>query len=128
MTDKEKALQTALANIEKQFGKGLARDEVIAKARAYAYKQIDRQREGFKRLGVLGDWDNPYVTMHYETEAEEIRVLALAVGPVNQFFTRFILSSMPTSNPHTCCTMFARSAYSPGVSIFWMRSCAPTAP
>ncbi len=62
--------------IEKQFGKGLARDEVIAKARAYAYKQIDRQREGFKRLGVLGDWDNPYVTMHYETEAEEIRVLA----------------------------------------------------
>ena len=62
--------------IEKQFGKGLPRDEVIAKARAYAYKQIDRQREGFKRLGVLGDWDNPYVTMHYETEAEEIRVLA----------------------------------------------------
>ena len=62
--------------IEKQFGKGLPRDEVMSKARAYAYQQIDKQREGFKRLGVLGDWDDPYVTMHYETEAEEIRVLA----------------------------------------------------
>ena len=62
--------------IEKQFGKGLPRDEVMSKARAYAYVQIDKQREGFKRLGVLGDWQNPYVTMHYETEAEEIRVLA----------------------------------------------------
>ncbi len=62
--------------IEKQFGKGLPKDELLSKARAYAYEQINRQREGFKRLGVLGDWDNPYVTMHYETEAEEIRVLA----------------------------------------------------
>jgi len=62
--------------IEKQFGKGLPKDELMKRARAYALQQIDRQKAGFKRLGVLADWDNPYITMNYATEAEEIRVLA----------------------------------------------------
>jgi isoleucyl-tRNA synthetase len=61
--------------IEKQFGKGLPVAEVQAKARAYATEQVARQKEDFKRLGVLGDWDNPYLTMNYRNEADELRAL-----------------------------------------------------
>jgi len=61
--------------IEKTFGRGLPRDEVQAKSRAYAGEQINAQREDFKRLGVLGDWANPYLTMDFKNEAGEIRVL-----------------------------------------------------
>jgi isoleucyl-tRNA synthetase len=43
---------------------------------AYARKFIDIQRMQFKRLGVLGDWDNPYLTLNKEYEAEELRLLA----------------------------------------------------
>src|SRR5690625_335865 len=62
--------------IEKKYGKNLPVSEVQSKARAYALEQIDRQRDDFKRLGVLGDWDNPYLTMNYSNEADELRVLA----------------------------------------------------
>jgi len=61
--------------IEKTYGRGLPRDEVQAKSRAYATEQIDQQRADFKRLGVLGDWDRPYRTMDFKNEAGEIRVL-----------------------------------------------------
>ncbi|HET7522152.1 MAG TPA: isoleucine--tRNA ligase [Bacillales bacterium] len=40
----------------------------------YALEQIDRQRSQFKRLGVRGDWDNPYITLNNEYEAEQIKV------------------------------------------------------
>ncbi|EUJ32092.1 isoleucyl-tRNA synthetase [Listeria floridensis FSL S10-1187] len=40
----------------------------------YAYKQIDLQRNGFKRLGVNGDWNDPYITLKPEYEAEQIKV------------------------------------------------------
>jgi len=43
---------------------------------AYARKYIDIQRTQFKRLGVLGDWDNPYLTLAKEYEAEELRLFA----------------------------------------------------
>ncbi|HRZ00216.1 MAG TPA: isoleucine--tRNA ligase [Burkholderiaceae bacterium] len=62
-------------HIEKKFGKGLPRAEVQAKARAHATEQIALQMAGFKRLGVLGDWDDPYRTMTFKTEADEIRTL-----------------------------------------------------
>ncbi|CAN5700403.1 isoleucine--tRNA ligase [soil metagenome] len=61
--------------IEKTFGRNLTRDEVQAKSRAYATEQIALQREDFKRLGVLGEWDNPYLTMNFGNEADEIRAL-----------------------------------------------------
>ncbi|MBP0608094.1 MULTISPECIES: isoleucine--tRNA ligase [Burkholderia] len=61
--------------IEKQFGKSLPAAEVMSKARAYATEQIEKQKVGFKRLGVLGDWANPYKTMNFVNEAEEIRAL-----------------------------------------------------
>jgi len=43
---------------------------------AYARKYIDIQRTQFKRLGVLGDWDNPYLTFNKEYEADELRLFA----------------------------------------------------
>ena len=61
--------------IEKQFGKNLPTAQVLTKARAYALEQVDRQRAGFIRLGILGEWDNPYLTMAYGNEADELRAL-----------------------------------------------------
>jgi isoleucyl-tRNA synthetase len=61
--------------IEKQFGKNLPTADVLAKSRAYAAEQVERQKKDFIRLGVLGDWDNPYLTMNYRNEADEIRAL-----------------------------------------------------
>ncbi|WP_334188733.1 isoleucine--tRNA ligase [Noviherbaspirillum sp.] len=61
--------------IEKQFGKNLPTAEVLAKSRAYASEQIERQKKDFIRLGVLGEWDNPYKTMNFRNEADEIRAL-----------------------------------------------------
>ncbi|MDB6125932.1 MAG: isoleucyl-tRNA synthetase [Pedosphaera sp.] len=43
---------------------------------AYAHKYIDLQRTQFKRLGVLGDWNNPYLTLNKEYEADELRMFA----------------------------------------------------
>jgi len=65
--------------IEKKFGRKLARDDMQAKSRAYATEQIDLQREDFKRLGVLGDWDHPYRTMDFSNEADEIRAFKRVV-------------------------------------------------
>jgi len=61
--------------IEKEYGRNLPAQEVQAKSRAYAKVQIERQLQGFERLGVLGEWDNPYTTMNFGNEAEELRVL-----------------------------------------------------
>ena len=61
--------------IEKLHGKGLPTAEVQAKSRAYALEQIQKQRQDFIRLGVLGDWDRPYQTMDFRNEADEIRAL-----------------------------------------------------
>jgi len=61
--------------IEKQYGKHLPTAEVLAKSRSYAAEQIERQKKDFIRLGVLGDWDNPYLTMSPRNEADEIRAL-----------------------------------------------------
>ena len=61
--------------IEKLHGKNLPVDKTQSLARAYATEQIDLQRADFKRLGVLGYWDNPYRTMRFDTEANEIRAL-----------------------------------------------------
>ena len=48
--------------------------EFRKKCEEYALKQVDRQREQFKRLGVRGDWDNPYITLHKGYEAQQIKV------------------------------------------------------
>ncbi len=61
--------------VEKQHGKQLPTEKLMGYARAHAESQIDLQRKDFMRLGVLGDWFNPYKTMNFATEAAEIRTL-----------------------------------------------------
>ncbi len=61
--------------IEKKYGKNIPVEETQRLARAYAAEQIERQKQDFIRLGVLGDWDDPYTTMAFRNEADEIRVL-----------------------------------------------------
>ena len=61
--------------IEKLYGKSLPTADVLEKSRAYATEQIERQKKDFIRLGVLGEWDNPYKTMDFGNEADEIRAL-----------------------------------------------------
>ncbi|KGK57191.1 isoleucine--tRNA ligase [Xanthomonas cannabis pv. phaseoli] len=68
--------------IEKKYGKvGVKLDaaEFRQKCREYASEQIDLQRRDFKRLGVVGDWDNPYKTLDFRFEANELRALAKIV-------------------------------------------------
>ncbi|SEO73026.1 isoleucine--tRNA ligase [Aquisalimonas asiatica] len=48
--------------------------------RAFAMRQVEGQRRDFKRLGVLGDWDRPYLTMAYGTEANILRALGRIMG------------------------------------------------
>ncbi len=59
--------------IEKLRKKKLDRDEMQAESRAFAAEQINQQREDFRRLGVLGDWERPYKTMDFANEAGELR-------------------------------------------------------
>ncbi|MGH8734590.1 MAG: class I tRNA ligase family protein, partial [Burkholderiales bacterium] len=49
--------------IEKKHGKNLPTEETLRLCRAFAMEQIERQKKDFQRLGVLGDWENPYTTM-----------------------------------------------------------------
>jgi len=63
--------------IEKEHGKNLPTKETQRLCRDYATEQVARQKKDFIRLGVLGDWDNPYLTMAYQNEADEIRALGL---------------------------------------------------
>ncbi len=65
------------AQIEKVHGRNLSTEETLRLCRAYATEQIARQKKDFQRLGVLGDWDNPYLTMAPGNEADEIRTLGV---------------------------------------------------
>jgi isoleucyl-tRNA synthetase len=62
--------------VERKQGKGMEPHDFRQACRDYAGSQIDRQREDFKRLGVLGDWDHPYTTMDPRYEAEQLRGFA----------------------------------------------------
>ncbi len=65
-------------NVEKKLGKPGVKVDVKTfrnGCRDYARKQVTGQKEDFKRLGVMGDWDNPYLTMDYHFEANIIRTL-----------------------------------------------------
>ena len=66
------------AVVEKKVGKvGQKVDatEFRKLCREYAGKQVEQQKEGFIRMGVLGEWDNPYLTMNFKTEADIVRSL-----------------------------------------------------
>src|ERR1041385_5013323 len=59
--------------------RGLSPLEVRRRSEAFARKYIDIQRGQFKRLGVLGEWDNPYLTLNPKYEAEILRAFAIFV-------------------------------------------------
>ena len=61
--------------IEKKYGKNLPADKVRELCRSFAQEQVEKQKAGFIRLGVLGDWDRSYLTMDYQIEAGIIRAL-----------------------------------------------------
>lgn len=68
--------------VEKKIGKAGAKVDHATfrqKCRDYARKQVEGQRRDFIRLGVLGEWDNPYLTMDFKTEADTIRALGKMV-------------------------------------------------
>ncbi|MEL0087898.1 MAG: class I tRNA ligase family protein, partial [Halieaceae bacterium] len=65
-------------NVEKKVGKPghkVSAGEFRQKCREYAAKQVDQQRDDFVRMGVLGDWQNPYLTMDFRFEADIVRTL-----------------------------------------------------
>jgi len=65
-------------NVEKKIGKPgvkVSAAEFRKACRIYAQKQVDGQREDFKRLGIQAEWDNPYLTMDFSFEADIIRTL-----------------------------------------------------
>ena len=61
--------------VEKQHGKEIPPAQFRELCREYAKVQIERQKKDFIRLGILGDWDRPYLTMDFQTEADIIRAL-----------------------------------------------------
>lgn len=65
-------------NIEKKKGKvghKINADDFRAACRKYADQQIEKQKIDFKRLGIIGDWDNPYLTKNFKYEADIVRSL-----------------------------------------------------
>ena len=65
--------------VEVKHGKNLPADKVRELCRSYAEGQVEGQKAEFIRLGVVGDWDNPYKTMDFANEAGEVRALAKMV-------------------------------------------------
>jgi isoleucyl-tRNA synthetase len=61
--------------VEKKHGKAIPPAQFRVLCREYAKEQIERQKKDFIRLGVLGDWEHPYLTMDYKTEADIMRAL-----------------------------------------------------
>ncbi|MBF4987021.1 isoleucine--tRNA ligase [Methylophilus sp. 14] len=61
--------------VEKNHGKNIDPAKFRELCRAYAAEQVEKQKKDFIRLGVLGDWDHPYLTMAFNTEADIMRAL-----------------------------------------------------
>jgi isoleucyl-tRNA synthetase len=61
--------------VEKLHGKNIPASQFRKLCREYAETQIERQRRDFIRLGIIGDWEHPYLTMNFATEADTIRAL-----------------------------------------------------
>ena len=67
-------IESAILKDKKVKREELTTAEFREKCKEYALSFVDRQREQFKRLGVLGDWDDPYLTLKPEFEAKQIQV------------------------------------------------------
>ncbi|RLA06196.1 MAG: isoleucine--tRNA ligase [Gammaproteobacteria bacterium] len=78
-------------NVEKKTGKAghkISKKEFRQKCRDHAKKQIEKQKQDFIRLGIIGDWQQPYLTMDFEYEANIIRTLGkmLSKGHLDKGF------------------------------------------
>lgn len=70
-------------NVEKKVGKPgqkLSAKQFRQACREYAYQQIALQSNDFQRLGVIGDWEQPYLTMNFKYEADTVRALARIIA------------------------------------------------
>ena len=131
--------------IERKYGKNLPVAEVQSRARAYALEQIDRQRADFQRLGILGNWDDPYLTMNFSNEANELRALARimkkgfvfrGLKPVNWCFDcrsalaeaeveymnrrdNSIHVAFPFADPKAIARAFGIEEAKPGAAVVW---------
>lgn len=61
--------------VEKKHGKNIPAAKFRELCREYAQEQVAKQKKDFMRLGVLGDWEHPYLTMDFKTEADIVRTL-----------------------------------------------------
>ena len=76
-------------NVEKKHGKAgvkVSHQEFRRLCREYAKEQVENQKKDFLRLGIIGDWSNPYLTMDYQIEADTIRALGTIMS--NGYFRR----------------------------------------
>jgi len=69
-------IESALTNKENVDRKSLSLVEFREKCADYAMRQVDRQRDQFKRLGILGEWEKPYLTLDKKYEASQLEVFA----------------------------------------------------
>jgi len=67
-------IESAIIKEQKLNHKAMSIPEFRSACHAYAQKYVDIQAEGFKRMGVVGDWEHPYLTMNPSFEAEEVKV------------------------------------------------------
>ena len=72
-------IENALTKSDKINRKEMSIDEFRNRCAVYAQKQVVVQKEQFKRLGILGEWDKPYVTLEKEYEAYQLEVFAKMV-------------------------------------------------
>ncbi len=69
-------IETALVKTKKINRNLIDKVDFRKMCEAYALEQIDKQRGQFKRLGILGEWDNPYITLDAKYEASQLRIFA----------------------------------------------------
>ena len=67
-------IESAIIKEQKLNHKAMSVPEFRSACHAYAQKYVDIQAEGFKRMGVVGDWEHPYLTMNPSFESEEVKV------------------------------------------------------
>ena len=87
--------------VEKTHGKNIEPAKFRELCRAYAAEQVEKQKKDFIRLGVLGDWDNPYLTMNFKTEADIMRALdallsAFVAQRQDHFFKHLLVDRIET--------------------------------
>ena len=70
-------IESAIIKEQKLNHKAMSVADFRSACRDYALKYVDIQREGFRRLGVVGDWEHPYLTMDKGFEADEIRIFGM---------------------------------------------------